>query len=135
MNDRIELTDNTFSAISKLNEGNPGALSVCVSLLKDMEHIDPDNAFGGLGGLLSLDSNRVYGSRIWMFYKDFCKESIAVVIMMLRARQLGIITSNQLNTAIDNYGAGIDIDNVAIKVKEQLPNFNLLGHTYNDWRI
>jgi len=127
MNDRIELTDNSFSAIEKLSEGNPGAISVCVNLLKNTAHIDPDSAFGGLGSLLSLDSNRIYGSRIWMFYKDFCKENIAFVILSMRAHQLGIITSSQLDSAIDNYGAGIDLNDITEKVKEQLPKFNLEG--------
>jgi len=125
MNDRLELTDTAFSAIEKLSEGNPGALSVCMNLLKNTASIDPDSAFGGLGSLLSLDSNRIYGSRIWMFYKDFCKENIALVILVMRAHQLGIVTSNQLDDAIDNYGKGIDMSDVAIKVQEMLPNFNL----------
>ena len=127
MNERLELTDNTFSFIKKLSEGNPGAISVCVSLLKNMEHVDPDNLFGGLGGLLSLDTHKIYGSRIWMFYKDFCKENIALVITMMRAIQLGLITSSQLDNAIDNYGAGIDMDDIIVKVKKRLPAFNLDG--------
>lgn len=62
--ERITLEDAAESAIIKLVEGNPGALSVCVGFLQRYPN--------GLLHLLKLDANRVYGPRIWMAWKDVC---------------------------------------------------------------
>jgi hypothetical protein len=126
MNEKIELKNTTMTAIIKMSEGNPGALTVCLRLLKEVPYYDPDNIMEGLGVLLLLDTLGIYGSRIWMFYKDFCKENIGHVILVMRAYQLGIITQAQVDTAIDNMGAGIDINNIGNKVKAELPNFNFV---------
>ena len=125
MNERIGLKDTTTDVVTKLSEGNPGALSVCINLLKNTSNHDPDAIMGGTGSLLMLDTLNIYGSRIWMFYKDFCREEIGTMILMLRAFQLGFVTRLELNTAIDRMGTGIDIEEITKKVKEFLPNFNL----------
>lgn len=50
-----------------LSEGNPGALRVLTELQGDGE---------GFLDVLGCDSKRLYGSRIWMLYKDVCGEDI-----------------------------------------------------------
>lgn len=124
MNTRIELTDSTISATDKLSESNPGAMKVCLTLLKEGGEIDPDNLLGGLGCLLSLDSHEIYGASIWMLYKDVCGEDIVKVVALLRAVQLGILEEDKLIHAIGNYGKGIDVDNLYTLVKERLPTFD-----------
>ncbi len=123
MNERIKGTDSMMDVVMKMMDGNPGALTVCMEILQKTEEIDPDCALGGLGTLLSLDTYNIYGSRIWMLYKDVCKQDIVKTIAMLRACQLGILSRDSLNYAIDNYGKGIDVDSLYKQVKEQLPNF------------
>lgn len=123
--ERITLRDNAMSSIMKLAEGNPGAIRVCTELLLKSKAINPDAALGEVANLLGLDTLGIYGSRIWMLYKDVCKEDIAKVVGVLRANQLGFMTKAELGHAIDNYGEGIDIDSLLSKVKERLPNFNL----------
>jgi hypothetical protein len=124
---RIKLNMSTQDAVMALAEGNPGAMTVCMTLLREGAAIDPDAAFGGLANLLSLDTLNVYASRIWMFYKDFCKESIPNMIAVIRANQLGQlagVTEEKLNHAIDNYGEGLNLEDIMEAVQKELPLFN-----------
>ena len=120
---RIELTDSVMSAIMKMAEGNPGALTVCINLYKDGGKIDPDDFMGGFGPILALDSYGIYGSRIWMFYKDVCKENLAEMIGVMRAVQLGFLELHKLNSEIDN-PTNFDFSDLLNQVKEFLPSFN-----------
>jgi len=124
-NTRIELTDNIISAIMKLSEGNPGAMNVCIQLDKEGVNIDTDSFCGGLGQLLSLDAEHVYGPKIWMLYKDVCKEQLWKMIAVMRAVQLGIITNSVLHHAIENRGDGLNVDECITKVIAQLPGFKV----------
>jgi agmatine/peptidylarginine deiminase len=120
---RIELTDTTIDVITKMSGGNPGALTVCMEILEHGAAIDPDAAMGGLGALLSLDTCGIYEHRIWMLYKDACGENLSKMLAIERACQLGFITRDELNHAIDNRGNGIDVDDLVLQVKERLPAF------------
>lgn len=124
-NTRIEGSDSTQDIMFKMSEGNPGALTVCLEIMKYGERIDPDNAIGALGTLLSIDTANIYGPRIWMLYKDVCRENLSATIAIIRAYQLGLITRSVLDHAIDNSGDGIDVDIVSQQVKERLPAFVL----------
>jgi hypothetical protein len=120
---RLCLTDTTQSAIIKMAEGNPGAVSVCIQLLKGEAAIDPDSVLGGLGGILMLDTLELYGSSIWMLYKDVCNKDLTSMCAVLRGYQLGFLTATQIRHAIENYGEGIDCSEVLASVKERLPQF------------
>jgi hypothetical protein len=123
--EKITGNDTGMDMIVKMSEGNPGAINVRMQLITKTPTIDPQSCISGLGPILMLDSYNIYGSRIWMLYKDVCNENIATTIAIIRAAQLGIITKSTLNTAIDNYGKGIDVNTIISKVKEELPNFNI----------
>ena len=125
--EKITGNDTGMDMIVKMSEGNPGAVNVLMQLITKTPTIDPKSCMGGLGTILMLDSCNIYGSRIWMLYKDVCNENIATIIAVIRATQLDIITKSTLNTAIDNYGKGIDVNTIISKVKEELPNFNISG--------
>lgn len=120
MNPRITLNDSLQKAIIQLAEGIPGAITVLVELAKNAPHVDPQSAMGNWGPLLDLDSNAIYGSRIWMLYKDLCKEDIVSTIVVLRAVQLGVISESVLNHAIDNRGDGLKVEDVVAAVKEKV---------------
>ena len=65
--DRITGLDmSIFEIVGALSEGNPGALRVL------MELFGKDGA--GFLDVFGCDSKRLYGSRIWMLYKDVCGE-------------------------------------------------------------
>jgi len=121
--ERIGLMDNTRDIVTKLAEGNPGATRVCCELLTFGGEIDPDSALGGLGALLELDSQGIYGPRIWMLYKDVCGESLLQTVAALRAAQLGLLPDTELSHAIDHYGSGVDPAKVLDLVRTRLPRF------------
>ena len=120
---RIEGQDTVQDMVIKLSEGNPGALRVCIDITENGGSIDPDGFTGGTGLLLLLDSLSLYGSKIWMLYKDVCGENLVNTVAMLRAWQLGYISEEKLKHEVDNYGDGIDVDAVYKQVKERLPKF------------
>ena len=119
----IELKDSFTDILVKLSKGNPGAISVLTQMIKHTTTIDPDAAMGPLAHLLNLDSFSIYGPRIWMLYKDVCKQDLATMLAVLRAVQLGKLSRGTMNHAIDNYGEGMDIVSVIDIVKKELPNF------------
>lgn len=123
---RLELNDNLMSMAMKMSDGNPGALTVVMSIYKHVEHIDPMGAMGGFGPILSLDTLGIYGPDIWMLYKDVCKENLPRTIGVLRAWQLGFVEAKTLKHAIQNYGDGIKVGVLCDQVVERLDGkFNL----------
>lgn len=122
---KLKLDDTVQDMVIKISEGNPGALTVCLDILKKGKSIDPDGFDSGIGSLLLFDSLSLYGSQIWMLYKDVCGEDLTKTVAMLRAWQLGFISEDNLKHAINNYGNGIDKDGLYKQVKDRLPNFAL----------
>jgi hypothetical protein len=120
----LDLKDNGYTACVKLSQGNPGAVTTIVLLLKHAGDIDKDSALGGIGSLFELDQLGIYGSRIWMLYSDVCKRSLPKMVALLRAVQLGILDSTTLQHGIDNYGKGLDVDGVLKMVKSKLKGFD-----------
>ena len=120
---RIEMSDSLQSTMFKMSDGNPGALSVCMDIMEHGGRIDPDNALGAIGTILSLDTVNVYGPRIWMLYKDVCGENLSKMIGLIRANQLLIVDRSTLDHAIDNRGDGIDVDDLGRQVKRRLSGF------------
>ena len=120
---KIVLTDMMPDVMRKMSVGNPGALRVCMEILTQEGAIDPQAAMPGVGALLRLDDMGVYGSRIWMLYKDVCGEDLEKMLGVLRANQLGLLSTSAIYTAIENYGEGVDVDDLVRQVKERLPQF------------
>ncbi len=129
MDQRIKAEDTLIDIVVKLSEGNPGAITVCNQLL-NKGNVDPYAIMGGFSYLLDLDMFGIYGSQIWMLYKDVCRENVVDVITVLRSCQLGFLSCSELNTAINNRGKGINISELYKQVKEQLPLFN--GEDYEE---
>jgi len=108
-----------------MSDRNPGAVTVMIEMMDKTDAIDPDAVLGGLGSIVSLDTHSIYGPRIWMFYKDVCKQNMNTMLGLLRAAQLGFLSENKLNHGIDYYGDGLDIPDLLAQVKKQLPKFVL----------
>ena len=119
----INLRDSVKDIVLKMGAGNPGGLRVMMDIITLGPEIDPDDFAKGLGTILWMDSLGIRGSKIWMLYKDVCGEDIIKTIGMMRAVQLGVISSETLLHAIDNYGDGVDVEKCLTKVKMELPNF------------
>jgi len=121
---RLDMT--IMEIMLEMSEGNPGAASVLMQILDKGEKIDPQGMFGGLGAILDLDTHGIYGPRIWMLFKDVCKQDLVSMLAVLRADQLGQLagcTDAAIDHAIDNYGEGLDIPKIVAAVKEQLEDF------------
>lgn len=120
---RIEMHDSMQTAIVKMADGNIGAVTVLMEMLKQGGKIDPYT--DPLILILHLDDMGVYGSRIWMLYKDVCGQNLSKTLALVRARQLGFVSEVTLLHAINNHGHGIDVPDLCRQVKERLPDFNL----------
>lgn len=104
-------------------EGNTGACVALGELVKAAPTVDPDSAFGPWCPLFSLDNLDVYGSRIWIFYKDVCGQDVTTMLALMRANQLGFVSCNAISQAIDGDRTALDIPALVAKVKERLPAF------------
>lgn len=62
-----------------LAEGSPGAISVLSQLLSSGRVVDPD-AWSPIATWLDLDMLGLYGSRIWMLYKDVCGHALVAAV-------------------------------------------------------
>ena len=129
MKERITGTDTGISAMIKMSDGNPGALTVLTSIMQQAAAIDPDDFLGALGPILGLDTLGVYGSEIWMLYNDVCDQNITGVLTLLRANQLGMLSNADLMKAIRGNGYGSatllpkPISEYLADVQERLPRF------------
>ncbi len=66
--DRITLEMSLFDVVFAISEGNPGALQVLMQYAQSSSM--------GVLGLLTFDSKRLYGSRIWDLYNDICGKDL-----------------------------------------------------------
>jgi len=120
---RIDLNTSIKEMFVKMAGGNPGALTVCLEMFKQEKSIDPDSLLAPIAAILSLDQLNIYEHRIWLLYKDVCSQDMVKTLGLLRANQLGFLSSAQLNHAIDNSGNGVDVNDMLKKVKKRLPEF------------
>ncbi|CAB4151910.1 hypothetical protein UFOVP685_43 [uncultured Caudovirales phage] len=67
MNTVLKVTDSFVDIMSKMSEGNPGAMYV----IRQIYEKHPDNV---ISIFLHLDSMGIRGSKIWVGYKDYCKQ-------------------------------------------------------------
>lgn len=120
---KITLEDTTIEVVTKMSEGIIGAVTVLMQLLEKGGAIDPDDFAEGFGSILSLDTHGIYGSEIWMLYKDVCGGDLVKMVGMLRAVQLGFLPEKDLKFAINNRGEGVDCEDLLSQVRERLPKF------------
>ena len=108
---RIELNDTVTDMMIKMSDGNPGAVTVMMQMLQEAENIDPQAIMGGVGAVLALDTHEIYGSNIWILYKDVCGGDLRKMIMLMRATQLGKFPHTRLqNLASDPRTEGLPDD-------------------------
>jgi hypothetical protein len=128
---KINMTMTGVDCIVALSEGNPGALNVLTQIMQEDAKIDPDGGtMGFFGAFLMLDTIGIYGSRLWMLYKDVCGQKIAKVLLLLRACQLGHYDSEFLDLVIgtdEKRGLDVTPDWAALakSVKNDAPNFTV----------
>ena len=125
---RLKLSMSINDMFIKMSEGNPGALTVLLELFNNDPKVDPDSFLLNYGSIFLLDTFEIYGVSIYILWNDICGGDIIKVICLLRAAQLGIISSVLLKDAcLRQDGSGtcmIDIGNAYMQVKKQLPSFD-----------
>ena len=91
-----KLTMNTplIDMVSIMSEGNPGAVHVITQLVKTSQV--------GIIKVLTLDELEIYGSDIWVLFKDCCNESTLKVTDVLTATLSGKISVEQLKEYIES---------------------------------
>jgi len=125
---KIKLNDSGLEIITKMSDGNPGAMSALAELIKNNERIDPDSVLGPLGAILYLDSVKIYGSDIYILFNDKCNRDVRKLIMLLRAAQMGKFYIMKLKElSLDqSYKINISEDDwskIESDILEALPNF------------
>ncbi len=93
--DRINRDMSTLDAIMAIGEGNPGALTVLANLAKSSN----DNLWAA--DLLTLDSYRIYGSKIWRLFKDCCGESLDNFKNTIAHLRLGMFPIQQVQANLN----------------------------------
>lgn len=126
MPNRITMNDSTLEVITKLSQGNPGAVTVLCQWLENGAKIDPD-ACHPLIQMCSLDDMDIVGPKIWMLYKDVCNHDLRVMLGVLRAHQLGFLSTERLlATLVVRNASSLDENTIAdllAQVENELPNF------------
>lgn len=105
-NQRIELMDTPKDIVMKLCDGNPGGMNVMLDMIAHAHEIDPNCAMNrvakcGVGTVKSLDSYGIYGSDIWVLYKDMCGQNLIKTVAALRMLQMGIQPTCWVKDLID----------------------------------
>lgn len=122
--ERIQLNDTFITSVTKLAEGNPGAVNVLAQLYSTTAAVDPDNIMGGFGSLLGIDSLGIYGCEIWQLYKDVCYENILNVHILLRGWQLGYVRKETIHAAIaSNRAKSFNFPAILTQIQLRLPAF------------
>lgn len=134
---RLDWMKPPIDGLVAMSEGNPGCASVLGQIAQKGEEVDPQMAMGGLGHIGMLDNYAIYGSNVWVFYKDMCGQNIVRIIGAIRAFQLGIKPVEWVTDLIeiiqDPNSGGYCLDNVRewrkeldealVQVREKLPEF------------
>jgi hypothetical protein len=121
-NQRITLEDNLFSALAKLAEGNPGALTAMMKMSQESPAIDPDAAFGPFAPLFSLDTMGLYGSHIWNLWK-VCQHSTLNISILFRQVQMGLMSESKVTAAAHSGKAEFDFPALLAQLQELIPAF------------
>jgi hypothetical protein len=114
-------------AVAKIAEGNIAAVCI-MDLMKHSEEIDP--YLKVIGPVMLLDSLGIYGPNVWVIFKDVCEQNHARMLAVLRATQLGMLSSEALlevsNRQYRNEGKvkTIDVAELYFKVKDFLEDFD-----------
>lgn len=122
----IDLNDTGTDVIMKMAQGNPGALSCCVELMKHNAQIDPENAFSSYGAMLLLDQENIRGVNLYILWNDICKRDTRDLVMLVRATQLGFLSREkltELSQDVPGQRNTFDYSAVDAKVCERLEHF------------
>ena len=91
--EKIGMHMSPMDIMFKLSEGNPGAINVMGQMLQEEV---------GFLYILSLDDMNMWGSQIWVGYKDYCGEDIKKFIEAVKNRDPEMV--KVVNEQCGDYG-------------------------------
>ena len=106
--DRIKISDTIMDVCVKMSEGNPGALT-CV-----MEMLRKDDWYKNAPGfmlVLNLDSIGVYGEKLYMLWSDCCGRDLNKLDLVLRNWQMGKLSKTDIHKNLSG-GYGKPFENL-----------------------
>lgn len=118
----LTLKEDTKTIITKMSQGNPGAIICLCDIINIGNTIDPIT-YHPLSYILQLDSIGIYGSQIYILYNDICNKQLTIMFSILRAIQIGYIPVYKVKNAIKNDNQ-LNINDIMLYVK------NYLGPTF-----
>lgn len=84
---KLKLSDNVFSCLTKMSEGNPG----CLEFLMDVFKTQNIETFYEI--VIRLDNAKLYGKFIYMLWNDCCIRDTYKTIRMIRKLDVDILRS------------------------------------------
>jgi hypothetical protein len=90
--ERINWTDSVPDAVAKIAEGNIRA-AVLYGPDETLRRNRPFELPKVIGPVMLLDSLGIYGPNVWVIFKDVCEQNHARMLAVLRATQLGMLSS------------------------------------------
>ncbi len=103
------LLEEVKATVIDLCEGNPGAINVMMGIVQKV------GIFEGKQLLDILKELDIRGSKIWLLFKDFCKQDLIDTMSVLMAYKNKLLTKEQIFFAINNQGQGVDLRDVLQK--------------------
>lgn len=101
---KIKMNDSVQDIVLKMSEGNPGALTTCLEIIKAKNN----DIVQSIPIFLTLDNMELYGSYLYMLWNDCCSRNIDDVLRVICCFAEGKITKNDIEERIKNVGFGKD---------------------------
>jgi hypothetical protein len=125
---KITMGDSVLDILTKMSDGNPGAVVALSETISRNAEVDPDALMGSLNTLMLLDTWGIYGADIHVLYKDKCGCDVVKMIMLVRATQLGLFPHERLKELASDHMYKINLSEEEMKdlhnqVCERLENF------------
>lgn len=102
---RITLYDNTMEIVTKMSDGNPGAINFIMSTIME------DN-MNLIEVILPLDTLGIYGSKIYMLWNDACYRDLSKVKKVLEAWRTSKLTKEAIHENL-NRGRAIPFEGIS----------------------
>lgn len=92
----ITKSDTLESAILNLADGVGAAIEILAAIVNQGPDNDLEAKAGGIGYLLLLDEIGIYGTDIYILYRDKCQSDLKRLLLLLRATRQGVYSASKL---------------------------------------
>ena len=104
-NEKLNSKMSPIDIVMTMGEGNPGAMSVVMQMLKDTD---------GFMNLLFFDTNDIRGSKIYMLYNDCCGNNYDKFKRTIDMLRCGTFTQEQIHSNLELVNAIPFIDDSVV---------------------